>query len=187
MKNATSFISLGLYGIIYTLIARRFWVLAGILFVLQYVVYTIYVVLRGFPSPLSLALGIAATPSLTNLFILGLVAGCLSFGGAYTALPFVQVEAVLKGAWLRQSAFIDCIAIANILPTPLVMFATFVGFQGGLVDKSLGNAFAGAVVITLGIFFPAFLFTIAGHHVLEKLVRNKVNPSTHLSSAMSRA
>lgn len=64
---------------------------------MQYVGFALYVVFRGFPSQVALALGIAKTPSLTNLFVLGLVAGSLSFGGAYTAIPFVQVEAVLKG------------------------------------------------------------------------------------------
>jgi chromate transport protein ChrA len=44
------------------------------------------------------------------------------------------VEAVLKGAWLPARIFLDCIAIGNILPAPLVIFATFVGYQGGLVD-----------------------------------------------------
>lgn len=155
-------------------VARRLWIPAGILFVLQYVGYAIYAVFRGVPSPVSLALGIAKTPSLINLFVLGLVAGTLSFGGAYTAIPFVQVEAVLKGGWLPQRVFIDCIAIGNVLPAPLVIFATFVGFQGGNVDGGLGKAFAGAVVITLGMFFPCFLFTIAGHSLLEKLVHNKV-------------
>lgn len=155
-------------------IARRLWVPAAVLFVLQYVAYAIYVVFRGAPSPVSLALGIAKTPSLINLFVLGLVAGTLSFGGAYTAIPFVQVEAVLKGGWLPQRVFIDCIAIGNVLPAPLVIFATFIGFQGGNIDGGLGKAFAGAVVITLGMFFPCFLFTIAGHSLLEKLVHNKV-------------
>ncbi|KAK6508106.1 hypothetical protein TWF506_010211 [Arthrobotrys conoides] len=168
------FISLGLYGVIYALIQYRFWITAGLLFVLQYAVYAIYVVFRGVPSPVSLALGVAATPSLINLFVLGLVAGTLSFGGAYTAIPFVQVEAVLKGKWLPQNVFIDCIAISNIIPAPLVIFATFVGFQGGLIDGSLGKAFAGAVIITIGMFFPCFLFTIAGHNLLEKLVHNKL-------------
>ncbi|EEU33636.1 uncharacterized protein NECHADRAFT_89295 [Fusarium vanettenii 77-13-4] len=167
------FISLGLYGIIYTFIARRLWIPAAALFILQYVGYAIYVVFRGVPSPVSLALGIAQTPSLINLFVLGLVAGTLSFGGAYTAIPFVQVEAVLMGAWLPQSVFIDGIAIGNILPAPLVIFATFVGFQGAYLDGSIGNAFAGAIIITLGMFSPCFLFTIAGHELLEKLVRNK--------------
>lgn len=169
-----SFISLGLYGVIYMFIARRLWVPAGILFILQYVGYALYAVFRGVPSPVSLALGIAKTPSLINLFVLGLVSGTLSFGGAYTAIPFVQVEAVLKGGWLPQRVFIDCIAIGNVLPAPLVIFATFVGFQGGNIDGGVGKAFAGAVVITLGMFFPCFLFTIAGHSLLEKLVHNKV-------------
>ncbi|SPN99768.1 uncharacterized protein DNG_02619 [Cephalotrichum gorgonifer] len=167
------FMSLGLYGIIYTFIARRLWIPAAALFVLQYVGYALYVVFRGVPSPVSLALGIAQTPSLINLFVLGLVAGMLSFGGAYTAIPFVQVEAVLMGAWLPQSVFIDAIAIGNVLPAPLVIFATFVGFQGAYLDGSIGNAFAGAAIITLGMLFPCFLFTIAGHELLEKLVRNK--------------
>jgi hypothetical protein len=58
-------------------IARRLWIPAGILFILQYVGYAIYAVFRGAPSPASLALGIAKTPSLVNLFVLGLVAGTL--------------------------------------------------------------------------------------------------------------
>ena len=174
-----SFISLGLYGIIYMFVARRLWIPAAALFVLQYAGYAIYVVFRGVPSPVSLALGVARTPSLVNLFVLGLVSGTLSFGGAYTAIPFVQVEAVLLGAWLPQSVFIDGIAIGNILPAPLVIFATFVGFQGAYMENgSLGNAFAGAVVITLGMFFPCFVFTIAGHDLLEKLVQNQVSTSS---------
>jgi chromate transport protein ChrA len=143
---------------------------------MQYVGFALYVVFRGFPSLVALALGISQTPSLINLFVLGLVVGSLSFRGVYTAIPFVQVEAVLKGGWLPQSVFIDCIAISNILPAPLVIFATFVGFQGGLREGGLGTAFASAVIITLGMFFPCFLFTIAGHSLLEKLVRNKVRP-----------
>lgn len=167
------FISLGLYGLIYLFISRRWWILAGTLFALQYAGYAIYVIFRGVPKPVALALGIAKTPSLVNLFVLGLVAGSLSFGGAYTAIPFIQVEAVLKGGWLAQRVFIDCIAIGNVLPAPLVIFATFVGFQGSLIDGGLGKAFAGAIIITLGMFFPCFIFTIAGHDLLEKLVHNK--------------
>ena len=175
-----SFISLGLYGVIYSFISRGKRIIALCLFILQYVVYAIYVVFRGVPSPISLALGIAKDPSLPNLFALGLVAGSLSFGGAYTAIPFIQVEAVLKGAWLPARIFLDGIAIGNILPAPLVIFATFVGFQGGLAAGSLGTALAGAVVITTGMFFPCFVFTIAGHDLLEKLVRNKVSQSSIL-------
>jgi hypothetical protein len=155
-------------------IARRRLVIAGIIFVLQYAGFAIYVVFKGIPSPVSLALGIARVPDLAHLFVLGLVAGSLSFGGAYTAIPFVHAEAVLLGKWLPQQQFIDCIAIGNVLPAPLVIFATFVGFQGGNAHGGLGYAFAGGTVITLGMFFPCFLFTIVGHHLLEKLVHNQV-------------
>jgi chromate transport protein ChrA len=82
---------------------------------------------------------------------------------------------VLKGGWLPAHIFLDGIAIGNILPAPLVIFATFVGYQGGLADGGVGTAFAGAILATLGMFFPCFLFTIAGHDLLEKLVRNSVS------------
>lgn len=51
-----------------------------------------------------------------------------------------------------------------------------------MVDGGLGNAFSGAVVITLGMWFPCFLFTIMGHSLLEKLVRNKVSFIYHTVS-----
>lgn len=167
------FISLGVYGLINMALVRRYWLIAGLLFTLQYVGYALYVVFRGVPSPLALALGVARVPDLAHLFVLGLVAGSLSFGGAYTAIPFIHVEAVLLGRWMPEQAFIDCIAIGNVLPAPLVIFATFVGFQGGYLHGGLGYAFASATVITLGMFFPCFIMTIIGHPVLEKLVHNQ--------------
>jgi chromate transport protein ChrA len=163
-------------------LVRRYWLIVGLLFSLQYVGYTLYVVFHGVPSPLALSLGIAQTPDLTHLFLLGLVAGSLSFGGAYTAIPFVRAEAVLLGRWISEQVFIDCIAIGNLLPAPLVIFATFVGFQGGYVHGGLGYAFAGATLITLGMFFPCFMFTIIGHQLLEKLVRNQVCMSSFYPS-----
>ena len=164
-------------------ISRRLFIPAGLIFVLQYVGYGLYVHFKGVPSPLSFALGIAPTPDLVRLFSLGLVSGSLSFGGAFTAIPFIQAEAVLRGGWMPQQAFIDCIAIGQILPGPLTMFSTCVGFYGGHAYGGLGYAFAGAIIITLGIFFPCFLFVIAGHQVLERLVRNKVSHIVHRTYA----
>jgi hypothetical protein len=42
--------SLGFYGIFYMLITRRLFIPAGIIFILQYVGFALYVVYRGFPS-----------------------------------------------------------------------------------------------------------------------------------------
>lgn len=165
---------MGVYGIINAFYCRRWYILAGFVFVLQYVGFALYVVFKGIPSPVSFALGIAPNPDPAHLFALGLVAGSLSFGGAYTSIPVIQAEAVILGQWLPQRVFLDCIAIGNILPAPLVIFVTFVGFQGGFSYGGVGYAFAGAILITIGMFMPCFIFTIAGHDLLEKLVRNKV-------------
>ena len=75
---------------------------------------------------------------------------------------------------MPEQIFIDCIAIGNILPVPLTIFTTFIGFQGGYMHNGLGYMFAGVIIITLGMFFPCFLFMIIGHHMLEKLIQNQV-------------
>src|SRR5262245_49261148 len=106
------------------------------------------------PSPVSFALGIAPVPDGPHLLALGFVAGSLSFGGAYTSIPVIQAEAVVLGGWLSQRVFLDCIAIGNVLPAPLVIFTTFVGFNGAYFHGGLGSAFAGAVLITLGVWMP---------------------------------
>ncbi|MFM1823782.1 MAG: hypothetical protein RI967_2048 [Planctomycetota bacterium] len=107
---------------------------------------------------------IAATASPTALDLLGhgLVAGLVTFGGAYTALPYIASVATGDGGWMSQEACLDGIAIASVLPAPLVIFGTFVGWKGG--------GLAGALAFTAGIFLPAFGFTLVGFGFFERLV-----------------
>jgi chromate transporter len=113
----------------------------------------------------SISLGIAPSPSLANLFLLGLMAGSLSFGGAYTAIPYVQNESIIIGKWLTLPTFLDGLALVSILPAPLVIFSTFVGY--------IGNGILGSVLMTIGIFIPAFSFTMFGHEYLERMTGYK--------------
>lgn len=106
-----------------------------------------------------------APRSASALFGHGLIAGLVTFGGAYTALPYVSSVAAGDGGWMTQQACLDGIAIASVLPTPLVIFGTFVGYQGG----GLG----GALAFTVGIFLPAFSFTFLGFGLFERLVEWK--------------
>ncbi|MFO1506051.1 MAG: chromate efflux transporter [Lysobacterales bacterium] len=103
-----------------------------------------------------------ASMALPALFWSGLKAGLLTFGGAYTVIPFLQRDAVLHGAWMSNAQFLDGLALSGLLPAPLIIFSTFVGYLGG--------GPWGAVAMTVGIFLPAFAFTLLGHDALERLV-----------------
>jgi chromate transporter len=113
---------------------------------------------------LPLALSVAA-PGILVLFGYGLRSGLLTFGGAYTVIPFLQHDAVVAGGWMTNEQFLDGLALSSILPAPLIIFATFVGYLGG--------GPVGALALTAGIFLPAFGFTLAGHTYFEKLIENK--------------
>ncbi len=103
-------------------------------------------------------------PPLLTVFLSGLRAGLLTFGGAYTSIPFLQRDAV-GGGWMDNARFLDGLALSGILPAPLIIFSTFVGYiAGGPV---------GAVLMTVGIFLPAFAFTLVGHGYVERLVENR--------------
>lgn len=104
-------------------------------------------------------------PSLFALFGYGLRCGLLTFGGAYTAIPFLQHDAVVTGGWMTNAQFLDGLALSGILPAPLIIFSTFVGYLGG--------GPWGALVLTAGVFLPAFAFTLIGHDYVEKLVANQ--------------
>ena len=95
------------------------------------------------------------------LFFSGLKAGLLTFGGAYTAIPFVRGDAVGRG-WVTDAQFLDSLALSGVIPAPLIIFATFVGYLAGGIT--------GALAMTAGIFLPAFAFTLMFHDRLERVV-----------------
>jgi chromate transporter len=117
------------------------------------------------PGAALLVAGTLQTSSATvaALFLSGLKAGLLTFGGAYTAIPFVRHDAVGRG-WVGDGQFLDSLALSGIIPAPLIIFATFIGYLAG----GLG----GALAITAGIFLPAFSFALLFYDRLEQVVEN---------------
>lgn len=55
--------------------------------------------------------------SVLLIFASGLKAGLLTFGGAYTAIPFVRNDAVGRG-WMTDGQFLDGLALSGVLPAP---------------------------------------------------------------------
>ena len=98
------------------------------------------------------------------LFLSGLKAGLLTFGGAYTAIPFVRNDAVGRG-WVSDGQFLDSLALSGVIPAPLIIFATFVGYLAG--------GLAGALAITAGIFLPAFGFALLFYDRLERVIEDE--------------
>ena len=116
-------------------------------------------------APLAVVVVGALTVSLTmEIFFEGLKAGLLTFGGAFTVIPFLQEAAVDGQHWLTDSQFVDGLAMSGILPAPLIIFSTFVGYIAG----GLG----GSLAMTLGIFLPAFAFPIFLHRFLVAVAEN---------------
>jgi chromate transporter len=114
--------------------------------------------------PAAAAPGVSAGVSVLGLFGSGLRAGLLTVGGAYTAIPFLKHDAVEAGRWMTNAQFLDGLALSGILPAPLIIFGTFVGYVGG--------GLPGALAVTAGIFLPAFAFTLIGYDFMERLINN---------------
>lgn len=154
-------------GLIYGLVQRKQKIPAFIL-TIGFLIWLIFTgsfqgqVAQGLPD---MTVTSAKTVSILTLFWSGLKSGLLTFGGAYTVIPFLQQDAVQVGGWMTNTQFLDGLALSGLLPAPLIIFSTFVGYIGG--------GLPGAIVITIAIFAPAFAFTMIGHEPLERLVDNQ--------------
>jgi chromate transporter len=163
-------ISLAMSGLVYVAVKQAGPALALSATVVVAVIVAVLVIAGIEPGALVGSRGAAVTESvgqaasLPGLFWSGLRAGLLTFGGAYTVIPFLQEDAVSDGAWMTNAQFLDGLALSGLLPAPLIIFSTFVGYVGG--------GWEGALLMTAGIFLPAFAFTLLGHDALERVVHH---------------
>jgi len=88
----------------------------------------------------------------------------LLFGGGYVFIPLIQEVVVGAHHWLTAREFVDGIAMSQIMPGPIVLSATFVGYKVA--------GFAGALAATVGIFGPPALIMVAASHVLVRIKKS---------------
>lgn len=87
-----------------------------------------------------------------------------AFGGGFASLPIMLHEVVSVRAWMDPATFMDGIALGQVTPGPIVITATFVGYQvAGL---------SGALVATVAVFSPSFLALLASAPFLDRLERS---------------
>ena len=74
------------------------------------------------------------------------------FGGGYVFIPVLDKIIVNEIGWLNSQQFIDCIAMGQITPGPILISATFVGYKM--------NGIIGALFATFSIFAPSSVIII---------------------------
>ncbi len=88
--------------------------------------------------------------TLAELFLTFLKFGSVIYGSGYVLLAFLQSDLVERLHWLTAQQLIDAVAVGQFTPGPLFTTSTFVGYLVGGVP--------GAVLATVGIFLPGFIF-----------------------------
>jgi chromate transporter len=120
-------------------------------------------VLPGLGLPIASQVAGAATvaysPSL--LFWTFVKIGSVLYGSGYVLLAFLRSDFVEHLGWLSDQQLVDAVAIGQFTPGPVFTTATFIGYLvGGL---------PGALLATLGIFLPSFIFVALSGPVVPKL------------------
>lgn len=99
--------------------------------------------------------------SLWQLFLQFLKIGSVLYGSGYVLLAFLRADFVERLGWLTDQQLLDAIAIGQFTPGPVFTTATFIGYILGGVP--------GAVVATLGIFLPSFIFVAISNPIIPRL------------------
>jgi len=100
------------------------------------------------------------TISNMKLFWTFIKIGSILYGSGYVLFAFLDTELVSTGLLSRQT-LIDAIAVGQFTPGPVFSSVTFIGYQM--------NGWSGAMVATIGIFLPAFVFVALLDPLLKKL------------------
>ncbi|MDX9748332.1 MAG: chromate efflux transporter [Paludibacter sp.] len=108
--------------------------------------------------------GLAASGTM-GLFLTFLKVGAILYGSGYVLFAFLDTELVATGLLSRQQ-LIDAIAVGQFTPGPVFSSVTFIGYQ---IDN-----FKGALVATLGIFIPSFVFVALLNPLVKKVRNSKI-------------
>src|SRR5437588_407837 len=91
-------------------------------------------------------------------------ASAFTFGSGLAVVPFLHQGLVNGHHWLTERQFTDAVAMGLISPGPVVIMGTFAGY---LVAGVLG-----AVVATVAIFTPTYLFVVVPGRLFRRFERH---------------
>jgi chromate transporter len=99
-----------------------------------------------------------------NLFWIFLKIGAILYGSGYVLFAFLDTELVSTGLLTRQQ-LVDAIAVGQFTPGPVFSSVTFIGYQI--------NGLTGAIVSTVAIFLPSFVFVALLNPIVKKMRHSK--------------
>jgi chromate transporter len=100
-----------------------------------------------------------------RIFFIFLKIGAILYGSGYVLFAFLDTELVAKGL-LTRPQLIDAIAVGQFTPGPVFSSVTFVGFQM--------NGWAGAILATIAVFLPSFVFVALLNPFVPRMRRSKL-------------
>ena len=104
----------------------------------------------------------AAVPvTLARLGLFFLKVGSVLFGSGYVLLAFLRADLTERWGWLTDQQLIDAVTVGQVTPGPVFTTATFIGYLLGGVP--------GAVLATVAIFLPGFVFVAITQPIIPKL------------------
>jgi chromate transporter len=104
------------------------------------------------------------SPTLSQLAFIFLKVGSILFGSGYVLLAFLRPDLVERTRWLTDGQLLDAVAVGQFTPGPVLTTATFIGY--------LVAGAPGAIVATLAIFLPSFVFVALSSPLVPRLRRS---------------
>ncbi len=87
--------------------------------------------------------------------------GTVLFGSGYVLVAFLETGLVSEYGWLTRQQLLDAVAVGQFTPGPILSTATFVGY--------LVAGIPGALIATIGIFLPSFVFVALLNPLIPRL------------------
>jgi chromate transporter len=103
---------------------------------------------------------------LLPLFLFFLKVGAVLFGSGYVLLAFLRSDLVERWHWMTNAQLLDAVAVGQVTPGPVFTTATFIGY--------LVAGPKGAIVATIGIFLPAFIFVAVSGPLVPRIRRSPI-------------
>ena len=115
--------------------------------------------------PISLFSGLSMKIGGIKILLIFLKIGAILYGSGYVLFAFLDAELVSTNLLSRQE-LMDAVAFGQFTPGPVLSTATFIGWQL--------NGLNGALLATLGIFLPSFLFVGLLNPLIPKMQKSKI-------------